>query len=182
MNFIKTYENHFSKKWCQESINYFENNTTLHHKGFMGASKRIQNSEITLDMREEQWKPLIEGLEKGITKYKSNYTLLNTNMSTWGLFVNCQLMKYLPGESYNYEHCEHGETSDGFGVKRIIAWQINLNTIEELGGTYFSYYKHTIEPKEGSLTFWPAGWTHMHKGLVSPKKNKYIITGWYSFY
>ena len=49
------------------------------------------------------------------------------------------------------------------------------------GETWFRYYDHTISPNEGSLTFWPAGWTHMHKGLVSSDNEKYIITGWFNF-
>ncbi len=181
MNFIRTLKEHFTPDWCKEVIDYFEGNVPLQHKGFLGQDKRIQNTEITIDMRDTQWQPLVDGLNKGIEEYKKDYKHLDNNMSPWSLFVNCQIMRYIPGEAYKYEHCEHGKTSDGWGLSRVIAWQINLNTIENLGGTWFNYYDHTIKPEAGSLSFWPAGWTHMHRGLVSPDKNKYIITGWYNF-
>lgn len=180
MNFIRTFKNHFSSKWCKETIDYFENNKQLHHNGYMGGDNRIENTEISIDLRDNKWLHLGEELTKGVTEYKQDYPLIDTNMSPWSLFTSCQLMKYNPGESYKYEHCEHGSTSDGYGLSRVIAWQINLNDIAQEGGTFFNHYNHTIKPTEGSLSFWPAGWTHMHKGLKA-KVNKYIITGWYNF-
>jgi len=181
MNFIRTLKEHFTLDWCKEVIDYFEGNVPLQHEGFLGQDKRIQNTEITIDMRDSQWQPLVDGLVKGIAEYKKDYIHLDNNMSPWRLFPYSQIMRYKPGEVYNFEHCEHGKTNDGSGLSRIIAWQINLNTIENQGGTWFNYYDHTIKPEAGSLTFWPAGWTHMHRGLKSPDKNKYIITGWYNF-
>ena len=113
---------------CKEVIDYFEGNVPLQHEGFLGQDNRIQNTEITIDMRDSQWQPLVDGLVKGITEYKKDYIHLDSNMSPWSLFPHSQIMRYKPGEVYKYEHCEHGKTNDGNGLSRIIAWQINLNT------------------------------------------------------
>ena len=32
--------------------------------------------------------------------------------------------------------------------------------------------------KKGLTVMWPAEWTHTHKGIISPDKEKYIATGW----
>ena len=36
----------------------------------------------------------------------------------------------------------------------------------------------TIKAEEGKIVIWPAGWTHMHRGIASPTEHKWIITGW----
>ena len=178
MNFILTLNNHFSKKWCDDMIQYFESNEQLHQKGFQGENGRLENTEISLDVFRIN---LIDKIDEGLSYYKKQYPLISTNIGPWQIFKTCQLMKYTSGQSYSIEHCEHGVSSDKEGFKRVIAWQINLNTIEDFGGTWFSHFDHTITPIQGSLSFWPAAWTHMHKGLVAPKEDKYIITGWYNY-
>ena len=35
---------------------------------------------------------------------------------------------------------------------------------------------------KGLTLIWLAGWTHTHRGVVNYVDEKYIITGWYSFY
>ena len=39
----------------------------------------------------------------------------------------------------------------------------------------------SVEAKKGLTLIWPATWTHTHRGIVSNDKEKYIVTGWYSF-
>ena len=42
--------------------------------------------------------------------------------------------------------------------------------------------KYAVNDAEQGLTLiWPAGWTHNHRGRISKDKEKYIITGWFSF-
>ena len=36
------------------------------------------------------------------------------------------------------------------------------------------------EAKKGNLVIWPAEFTHMHKGVISKTKEKYIATGWFN--
>ena len=54
-----------------------------------------------------------------------------------------------------------------------------LNDVPD-GGTDFKYQKITCPAKKGLTILWPPDWHHTHKGQVSKKHDKYIITGWYS--
>jgi hypothetical protein len=56
-----------------------------------------------------------------------------------------------------------------------------LNTVKEGGETEFLYYKKRINPIEGRLVIWPAGFTHTHRGNPPLSNDKYIITGWLEF-
>ena len=53
-----------------------------------------------------------------------------------------------------------------------------LNDIEEGGGTHFPQQDITLKPKQGDLHIFPAQWTHVHHGIVAPREDKYIVTGW----
>ena len=57
---------------------------------------------------------------------------------------------------------------------------IYLNDIEDGGETEFQYQRRRISPSAGTVVFFPAGLTHVHKGnLVLGEQDKYIVTGWY---
>ena len=47
--------------------------------------------------------------------------------------------------------------------------------------TYFPQQDIKFKPQAGNMMFWPAYWTHPHKGIPAPKETKYIITGWFSY-
>ena len=49
------------------------------------------------------------------------------------------------------------------------------------GGTEFFYQRIRTQPRKGLTLIWPADWTHLHRGVVSPSEEKYIITGWFDF-
>ena len=53
-----------------------------------------------------------------------------------------------------------------------------LNNVAN-GGTEFKYQKITTEAIKGNLVIWPAEFTHLHKGVISKTKEKYIATGWF---
>jgi hypothetical protein len=65
--------------------------------------------------------------------------------------------------------------------QRLLVFILYLNTIEEGGETEFLYQKKRIQPVEGRLLIWPAGFTHTHRGNPPLKDNKYIVTGWLEF-
>ena len=54
-----------------------------------------------------------------------------------------------------------------------------LNTVSD-GGTDFYYQELTTEAIKGRTVIWPADWTFTHKGQISYKEEKFIITGWYN--
>jgi len=55
-----------------------------------------------------------------------------------------------------------------------------LNDVTDAGETHFIHNDIKINPKKGLTIFFPAGWTHYHKGIQTPQE-KGIITGWVEF-
>ena len=56
-----------------------------------------------------------------------------------------------------------------------------LNTIEN-AGTEFFHQDLKVDAVKGKTLIWPADWTHTHRGIINNEKEKYIFTGWLSFY
>ena len=64
-------------------------------------------------------------------------------------------------------------------MSRALVYMTYLNDVSN-GGTEFLYQEFKTEARKGLTLIWPAEWTHTHKGIVSPDKEKYIITGWFN--
>jgi hypothetical protein len=54
-------------------------------------------------------------------------------------------------------------------------------TDTENGGTEFTYINWTAPCKKGLTLIWPANYLYAHRGVVSEKEDKMIITGWLGF-
>ena len=86
----------------------------------------------------------------------------------------------IPTHYYDKIHCEN-DCYYRPSVERCFAWMIYLNNIRRGGGTEFVYQRVIAKPRAGDLYIWPAGWTHMHRGVNAPKEVKYILTGWFVY-
>ena len=83
-----------------------------------------------------------------------------------------------PKGGFHVWHCEHGSGTDA--AYRNLTWSIYLSDIPEgEGETEFLEFGKKISPKKGTLTFFPAAWTHTHRGNPVYSCDKYIATGWY---
>jgi hypothetical protein len=88
-----------------------------------------------------------------------------------------KLQKTEPMGGYHVWHYE--DTGHEF-AQRVITWMIYLNDMPEgEAETEFMYQKRRIKPKAGTVVMWPAGYTHVHRGLMVMSQPKYILTGWY---
>jgi len=77
-------------------------------------------------------------------------------------------------------HVWHYESGSYLHAQRELVWMIYLNSLPEgEGETEFLYQKRRISPKQGTVVIWPAGMTHVHRGLTVYSENKYVVTGWY---
>lgn len=78
-------------------------------------------------------------------------------------------------------HQWHYENSAASHSQREVTWMIYLNDIppEDGGETEFMYQRRRINPTAGTVVFFPAGMTHVHKGNTLLNGHKYILTGWY---
>ena len=131
------------------------------------------------DLYSEEFNFLYEKLSVCLNQYIKKHSFLTRTHSSWGMNRQFNIQKYNPGQCYTPEHMEHGK--DDYDSKRLLVWMINLNTIRDGGQTEWPQQRFKIKPKSGTLTIWPAGWTHSHRGIVSKTETKYIMTGWCSF-
>lgn len=179
MNFIHHVANAYPKKSCEKLIEWFEQNIDNAKPGFAG-NKNLKDLEINLEVNSlSDYFDLGYCLYNSIKNFIDKYPLLNKHIHKWSLDTVCQLMKYEPNNFYSEIHCEND--GDKRNLKRVFAWMIFLNTIDEGGGTKFIFQNYIAKPQSGSFYIWPSGWTHLHQGIPATKKNKYIITGWVSY-
>ena len=75
----------------------------------------------------------------------------------------------------------HTEQGDSATASRFLVWMIYLNTVEKGGHTEFKYQKRSLKPTAGTLVYWPAGYTHIHRAAPDLGEDKYIATGWFSY-
>lgn len=83
-----------------------------------------------------------------------------------------------PKGGFHRWHSEQG--GDQSTGSRCLVWMIYLNdTPEGEGTTEFLEQGLKIQPKKGTIVFFPAAWTHTHRGNPVYTCDKYITTGWY---
>lgn len=84
----------------------------------------------------------------------------------------------LPSGGYHTWHPEMGSFSTR---DRIAVWTIYLNDIKEGGETEFLHQSLRLPPKQGTISIFPASYTHLHRGNPPLSKEKHILTGWIEF-
>ena len=172
-NFIRIYK--VNKKICDNLINYHKLNTEYKVKGSLleGVDINIKESIDVNFYNQSNNKHIIEffeALSLCINKYLNEF-YLNINVHTD--IIN--LIQYYPvNGGFKIFHFENGNmlTKD-----RKLVYMLYLNDVDD-GGTEFKYQKISLEAKKGNLVIWPAEFTHIHKGIISKTKEKYIATGW----
>ena len=173
-NFLMRNSSCISTETCEYLIDFFNNNESLASKGYAGYEP-LDDLEIGINPYQFN-DNLSLGINDTVDRYKEKYPLINTVLPKWQVDSVAQLMRYEPGKVYSTIHCETGPNHP----YRIFAWMIYLNTIEDGGGTEFLHLNETLCPKAGDMYIWPAGWTHLHRGVVAPYERKYLLTGWVS--
>jgi len=189
-NFIGIYKDDYNPKYCNEVISWFDKANLA---GF-GATrvvrdkaKRHERDDVSVFFEDKH----VLNLEptgnvsanffdlfwsKYYADYASNFSVLEAYARH--TIYSLKVQKTIPGGGY---HVWHSEQDSKLNAKRICAFNLYLNTIEDGGETEFLYYGIRVKPEQGTLVIWPAGYTHAHRGNPPLKETKYIVTGWVEF-
>ena len=174
-------ESVLSKESCDKFIKFFEDNIQHANPGMMGEDTPIGSLEINLRPKDQRdYFGLGKSVFKCIDNYSKIYPLVNTKIGDWTTFHTCQFAKFEPNKYYSHIHCENSFSANDIAT-RCFAWMIYLNTIKDGGGTEFIHQNYVTNPIAGDMYIWPAGWTHMHRGVNAPNEFKYTITGWCNY-
>ena len=112
-------------------------------------------------------------LNNYIEKYKMVANTNNFSLEGGGFAIQ----HYPVGGGFKKWHFERG---GNYSSQRVLVFMTYLNDVDD-GGTEF-YYQNIKSPAVKGLTIiWPPDFTHTHRGEVSNTKEKYIVTGWFSF-
>jgi hypothetical protein len=182
-NYIEIYDNALNKKECDMLINHFEKSKLYPAStGGLGyrpdLKKCVQLDSPCFSDNSRISNITLPIVVRCLNRYKEKYNnLLSNNIMPWKYADNYSFQKY-EAEDDGYK-VWHTEQSGGEEASyRILVWMIYLNDAKS--GTEFMKYP-TIRAKMGRCVIWPAGWTHVHRGVTPNKGLKYIITGWASF-
>lgn len=184
---ILTIENSLSSKNCKKIIDLFEKSKNLHAVGqtgqYLNNSTQKKSTDINIDstfLLDPEWNSniteILNCLNFGIDSYVKKYPFVNS-LDKWAMVPRFNIQRYCPGEGYYAWHCESGGPATR---NRVLAWMIYLNDIAD-GGTEFAHGNEPLTAKEGTLSVWPAYFTHYHRGIISQSNTKYIATGWYAY-
>ena len=185
-SYIEIYDNALNKKECDILINQFEKSTPTTGMTGMGFAPHIKEC-LQLDDTFLSDGSIISNIVKPILiryvdKYNQQYSKLLERTGPWKYNDNYSFQKYeTEDDGYKAWHCEHAYAKGYDGLegasRRILAWMFYLNNAKS--GTEFMQYP-TVRARMGRCVIWPAGWTHVHRGVIPNKGLKYIITGWVS--
>lgn len=109
--------------------------------------------------------------DQALKLYFERYPILRSGRY---FHLNCKFQRTRPGEGFHDWHYENG----GDMPYRKLVTMLYLNTVEEGGETEFLYLRRRIQPLQGRLLIFPAGFTHTHRGNPPLRGDKYILTSW----
>lgn len=206
---IATYKNYFEESFCKEAISLFEDVKgeqltrdqywTREEAPLTKVWARDTSIELTSIIGAggkdgERAKKIVEYTFKKLSDAYYHYQD-NIMIPRHDFLITCfKIQKTLPGEGYHVWHSEYPnvlpgnwkETEDCTpgGIPNVAlregVYTLYLNDIEEGGETEFLNQSVRVSPTTGTVTIFPAGYTHLHRGNPPLKGVKYIMTGWYN--
>ena len=181
LHFIGHYENLLPLDLCNNLIDLYENVAKSDVEKFTGDTQfpqqelgRKDNSIFIHESHPEVAKIVNEYLGKAIDMYSDEYFTVRGPKIT---SIEVKLQKTPIRGGYHVWHCE--QSSKKY-ADRVLAWTMYLNDIPEgEGETEFLWQGIRVQPKAGTVSIFPAAFTHTHRGNPVYSKDKYIVTGWF---
>jgi hypothetical protein len=181
-DFIGIYENFIPKEECDLIIKEFEDE--LKNGADEEGVNQFPNQELgrytlALSCSEDKlsyiYKKINDTLNICIEQYAKEYFTVK-QLKASSQFVKLQKVPIKGG--YHFWHCEQDCIKH---QSRVLVWMVYLNDIpDNEGETEFIFQGLRIKPTVGTVVFFPASFTHTHRGNPVYTKEKYIATGWYN--
>tara|TARA_Y100000389_G_C17446852_1_gene512149 strand:- start:242 stop:832 length:591 start_codon:yes stop_codon:yes gene_type:complete len=171
---------------CDELIETYNNNSSKIIKGELGQFNRVNtdikdSNEFVIQPNEYELylKNYMFHLSNITNEYKKLFPFCDEDVERWYVHTNVKIQHYKPGGGFKKWHCENS----GYGENKLrhLVFMTYLDTIE-YAGTEFYHQSISTPCHKGLTLIWPAGWTHIHRGVINNTKEKMIITGWFEFY
>jgi len=167
---------------CDKFIKIFKSNPGNQSPGLIGPPplkidpKQKESMDITIsNISTDPFFMVYSGyLKQVLHKYEDKYPEVK-NFDKFGMVESPQIQYYKPGQGYKVWHCER----DG-KHNRCLVFMTFLNMVPH-GGTHFKYQDLTVPAEKGLTLIWPTDFTHTHKGQITKKHEKYILTGWLGY-
>jgi len=184
-NFIRTWKNVIDVGVCQEIINAFDSKVEKHPEMFFDQSLMMPRTnlfrkDLSTDLDFLCRKQIVNLIRTKLDEHLAEYGNEFGQIKMFPL-INEQLkvQRTMPQGGFHAWHFER--SSKVHDRAREVVWTIYLNDMPpNEAETEFLYQSVKIRPEAGALCLFPAGMTHVHRGLTVYTQPKYIITGWFS--
>ena len=167
---------------CDDIITIFKANKPLQRSGYVGPPRRIDSNVkeclqlgIKPSCSDPSFIKYLKYLKVIIDLYTKKYPEVK-QFQKFGMVEPPQIQYYKPGQGFKLWHCERIAKNH----QRCLVFMTFLNDVLE-GGTHFKYQNLTVPAEKGLTLIWPTDFTHTHKGQITKKHEKYILTGWLGY-
>ena len=113
-------------------------------------------------------------LQKCLDLYLKRYESLEYTNNKFNITEPLMHQHYKPNGGFKLWHNERGNVKNS---RRLLVFMTYLNDVDN-GGTEFKNFNLTTPAKKGLTLIWPVNYPYAHRGVVSEKEDKMIITGW----
>jgi len=172
---------------CDDLIEYHKNSTNKTSGAVYDNNGKLStvanykiSTDVSLSSSCEMGNKYLAQLQNVVNAYIKKYPYCAAG-SRWSVCENISIQYYKPNEGFLEYHFERANNNIP-EIYRHLVFMTYLNDVDDEGGTEFFYQNIKVKPKKGKTLIWPADWTHTHRGVTSPTQEKYIITGWFSYF
>ena len=167
---------------CDDLITLFKDKKEYQAPGVVGPPPHVDASEkisTEVPIHPSYNNPTIMLYKNMIANiihlYEKKYPEVE-EFSKFGIGESLQIQHYKPGEGFKKWHFERSSRKEN----RCLVFMTYLNDVPD-AGTHFKYQYLTTPAEKGLTLMWPTDFSHTHKGQITDKHEKYIITGWLGF-
>ena len=187
-NLIWTKPNSLSADFCQHMIDKFDK-SLYKRAGTFGDDTLDKSFKDTTELGVtlnpnwvEEDHVLFDAVQNGLDEYESYLRNIDVQCVPHPFaYFNQQdrgykIQKY-DANSIGYKWHNDFSIESDFGT-RVYVFMWYLNSIDKKYGGSTDFFDGTsIQPECGTLVFFPATWTYVHRGRPT-KTEKYIVNGW----